>query len=566
CAALQVTVALEPNVERDVTFRLGAARDVDEARALVVRFRGANAARAAFDDVRGYWQQLLGAVTVETPDPALDLMCNGWLLYQVLAARMWGRSGFYQSGGAFGFRDQLQDSLALLHAAPHLTREQILLSASRQFVEGDAQHWWHPPVGRGVRTLCSDDYLWLPFVTARYVLTTGDAAILDELVPFLEGRPLNPGEDSYYDLPTRSAEVTTLYEHGMRAILHGLRFGANGLPLMGSGDWNDGMNLVGIEGKGESVWLAFFLCAVLSEFAAVARLRDDSAFAQKCDDDRAELVANVEKNAWDGAWYRRAYFDDGTPLGSAAESECQIDSIAQSWSVLSGVADPARSRAAMDAVDRRLVRRDDALIELLAPPFDHSSHHPGYISGYVPGVRENGGQYTHAAVWAVMAFAALGDAQRAWELITMINPVNHANTPEKTAVYRVEPYVVVADIYALPPHTGRGGWTWYTGSAGWMYRLIVESLLGIERVGDKLRVAPRLPADWKGFGFRYRNGRTTYDVTVSQTANSIEEPAVRVDGEWQSDNAITLADDGSAHIVEVHVRTAAPDSEARSAV
>ncbi|HET7033475.1 MAG TPA: glucoamylase family protein, partial [Casimicrobiaceae bacterium] len=556
CAALQVMLALEPNAEREVTFRLGAARDIDEARGLVARFRGANA-RAALDEVRGYWKQVLGAVRVETPDVALDVMCNGWILYQVLAARMWGRSGFYQSGGAFGFRDQLQDSLALLHAAPHLTREQILLSASRQFVEGDVQHWWHPPAGRGVRTLCSDDYLWLPFVTARYVLTTGDATVLDELVPYLEGRPLNPGEESYYDLPTRSADVTTLYEHGMRAILHGLRFGANGLPLMGSGDWNDGMNLVGIEGKGESVWLAFFLCDVLSQFAAVARLRDDSAFAQKCDDDRAELAANIEKNAWDGGWYRRAYFDDGTPLGSAAEAECQIDSIAQSWSVLSGVADPARSRSAMDAVDRRLVRREDALIELLAPPFENSPHHPGYISGYVPGVRENGGQYTHAAIWAVMAFAALGDAQRAWELTTMLNPVNHANTPEKAALYRVEPYVVVADIYALPPHTGRGGWTWYTGSAGWMYRLIVESLLGIERTGDKLRIAPRLPADWKGFRLSYRYRDTTYGITVSQTAGPNDEPALRVDGELQADLTVALVDDHVAHVVEVSVRAAA---------
>jgi len=554
CAALQVMLALDPDAEREVTFRLGAARDGDEARALVARFRGTTAGRAALDDARDHWRQMLGTVRVETPDAAIDVMCNGWLLYQVLAARLWGRSGFYQSGGAFGFRDQLQDVLALLHAAPRLAREQILLCASRQFVEGDVQHWWHPPAGRGVRTLCSDDYLWLPFVTARYVLTTGDTAVLDELVPFLEGRPLNPGEDSYYDLPTRSGEVTTLYEHGMRAILHALRFGAHGLPLMGSGDWNDGMNLVGIAGKGESVWLAFFLCAVLSQFAAVARLRDDTAFAQKCDDDRAELMANIEKNGWDGEWYRRAYFDDGTPLGSAAGTECQIDSIAQSWSVLSGVADPARSRAAMDAVDRHLVRRDVALIELLTPPFDRSPHHPGYICGYVPGVRENGGQYTHGAIWAVMAFAALGDAQRAWELVTMINPVNHANTPEKIALYRVEPYVIAADIYALPPHTGRGGWTWYTGSAGWMYQLIVDSLLGIERTADKLRISPRLPRHWKGFKLRYHFGETTYDVTVSQTEDPTVEPAVWVDGEQQGDNAIPLADDGNTRVVEVQVR------------
>ena len=404
-----------------------------------------------------------------------------------------------------------------------------------------------------MRTQCSDDYLWLPFVTARYVLATGDSGVLDELVPFLEGRPVNPGEDAYYDLPARSAEVATLYEHGMRAILHGLRFGAHGLPLMGSGDWNDGMNLVGIEGKGESVWLAFFLCAVLEQFASVARLRDDTAFAQKCDDDRAELAKNIEQNGWDGAWYRRAYFDDGTPLGSAANSECQIDSISQSWSVLSGVAAPERARAAMDAVYRHLVRHDAALIQLLAPPFDRSTRYPGYIRGYVPGVRENGGQYTHGAIWAVMAFAALGDAPRAWELMNMINPVNHASAPEKIAVYRVEPYVVAADVYAMPPHTGRGGWTWYTGSAGWMYRLIVESLLGIELVADKLRIAPCLPAAWKGFKLRYRHGETTYDVTVSQNADASRTPSVWVDGELQSDNTIPLAGDRAVHAVEVRV-------------
>jgi cellobiose phosphorylase len=342
----------------------------------------------------------------------------------------------------------------------------------------------------------------------------------------------------------------------MRAILHGLRFGTHGLPLMGSGDWNDGMNLVGIEGKGESVWLAFFLCTVLGQFASVARLRDDTAFAQKCDDDRAELAKNIEQNGWDGAWYRRAYFDDGTPLGSAANSECRIDSISQSWSVLSGVASPERARAAMDAVYEHLVRRDAALVQLLAPPFDRSTRYPGYIRGYVPGVRENGGQYTHGAIWAVMAFAALGDVPRAWELMNMINPVNHASAPEKIAVYRVEPYVVAADVYATPPHTGRGGWTWYTGSAGWMYRLIVESLLGIELVGGKLRISPRLPAAWKGFTLRYRHGETTFDVTVAQSADATQTPSVWVDGELQSDNTIPLADDRAVHAVQVRVGAA----------
>ncbi|MEP7069330.1 MAG: glucoamylase family protein, partial [Usitatibacter sp.] len=395
CAAIQVILAMDSQEEREVVFRLGAGRNLEDARRLVQQFRGVAAARSELTAVRLQWRQTLDAVQVETPDEALNVLCNGWLVYQTLGCRLWARSGFYQSGGAFGFRDQLQDVLSLVHADPALTRAHVLLCASRQFVEGDVQHWWHPPAGRGVRTQCSDDFLWLPLAIARYVLTTGDTGVLEEPVTFLDGRPLKPGEDSYYDLPGRSAEVASLYEHGVRAIRHGLRFGIHGLPLMGSGDWNDGMNLVGIEGKGESVWLAFFLCSVLTQFTRVARLRGDEAFAKLCDERTVELKANVESHAWDGAWYLRAYFDDGSPLGSAGNAECQIDSIAQSWAVLSGAGDPDRARKAMDAVYERLVRRDDSLIQLLAPPFDRGAQHPGYIRGYVPGVRENGGQYTH---------------------------------------------------------------------------------------------------------------------------------------------------------------------------
>ena len=556
CAAIQVVLEMDAQDEREVVFRLGVGRDVDDARGLVHQFRGAGAAHAELEAVRLRWRQTLGAVQVETPDAALNVICNGWLVYQTLACRLWARSGFYQSGGAFGFRDQLQDVLALIHAEPDLTRSQVLLCASRQFVEGDVQHWWHPPAGRGVRTQCSDDYLWLPLAIARYVLTTGDQGILDEPIAFLEGRAVAPGEDSYYDLPRRSAEVASLYEHGARAIRHGLRVGAHGLPLMGSGDWNDGMNLVGIGGKGESVWLAFFLCSVLTQFAKVARLRDDAAFAKLCEERAAQLKANVEKHAWDGAWYRRAYFDDGSPLGSASNAECRIDSISQSWAVLSGAADAERARTAMDAVYERLVRREDGLVLLLEPPFDHGARHPGYIKGYVPGVRENGGQYTHAAIWSVMAFAALGDAPRAWELMGMINPVNHGRTAEGVAIYRAEPYVVAADVYAMAPHAGRAGWTWYTGSAGWMYRLILESLLGVGLEIDKLRIAPCLPADWKSFSLRYRFRETPYHITVSQ-AESDATPLVRLDGELQAGNVITLVNDLAEHTVQVVVRRAA---------
>ena len=548
-----MTLELEDEAEREVTFRLGAGRDDNDARALVQRFRGATAALFALDVVRAQWRQTLDAVRVETPDEAFNVICNGWLVYQTLACRVWARSGFYQSGGAFGFRDQLQDVLALIHTEPSVTRAQLLLCASRQFIEGDVQHWWHPPSGRGVRTQCSDDYLWLPLAIARYVLSTGDTGVLEETVTFLQGRPLNPGEDSYYDLPVRSAEGASLYEHGVRAIVHGLRFGSHGLPLMGGGDWNDGMNLVGIEGKGESVWLAFFLCAVLTQFARIARMRGDDAFAARCEQTTVDLSANIEKHGWDGAWYRRAYFDDGSALGSAANAECRIDSISQSWSVLSGIGSASRSRAAMEAVSEHLVVREDALIRLLTPPFDRSVQHPGYIRGYVPGVRENGGQYTHGAIWTVMAFAALGDASRAWELMDMINPANHGRTPEEIATYRVEPYVVAADVYAMPPHTGRGGWSWYTGSAGWMYRLMVESLLGVELRVDKLRIAPCLPPEWKGFKLHYRYRETVYHIMVAQTTAQDGAVGVWVDGQSQAGNVIALVNDRVEHVVEVVV-------------
>jgi cellobiose phosphorylase len=448
--------------------------------------------------------------------------------------------------------------MALIHTEPQLVRKHILMSAARQFQEGDVQHWWHPPSGRGVRTHCSDDYLWLPLATCRYVLSTGDSGVLDEPIHFVEGRPVNQQEDSYYDLPGRSEKAASLYQHCVRAILKGLTRGEHGLPLIGSGDWNDGMNMVGEQGRGESVWLGFFLYEVLIQFAKVARLRGDQSFAERCQKEAADVRQNIEQHGWDGEWYRRAYFDDGSPLGSASNPECQIDSIAQSWSVLSGAGDATRSRMGMDAVDRRLVRRDHALIQLLDPPFDKSNLNPGYIKGYVPGVRENGGQYTHAAIWAAMAFAALGDRRRAWELWAMINPVNHARSPEGVATYKVEPYVVAADVYALSPHTGRGGWTWYTGSAGWMYRLIVESLLGLRLEVDKLHFTPCLPADWKGFTLHYRYRETVYHITVTvlQARAGNGETSVTVDGVEQHDEAIPLVDDRQEHSVEVHIQAA----------
>jgi cellobiose phosphorylase len=554
CAALQASFELDDGQERELVFVLGAGNSTEEAHQLARRFSDPASARQALESIWEFWKRTLGVVYAETPDPALNLLVNGWLEYQTLAARYWGRSGYYQSGGAYGFRDQLQDTAALLHAAPWTAREHLLRCAGRQFREGDVQHWWHPPTGRGVRTHCSDDYLWLPYATCRYVKMTGDTGVLDECVSFIEGRPVNVDEESYYDLPQRSGESGTLYEHCVRAIKHGLSFGAHGLPLIGSGDWNDGMNLVGEKGRGESVWLGFFLYDVLQRFAELARRRGDAEFADQCVHQSVQLQQTIEAHGWDGDWYRRAYFDDGTPLGSYTNEECQIDATVQSWAVLSGAANPARARLAMARVDQRLVRRDSRLIQIFAPPFDQSAAQPGYIKGYPPGVRENGGQYTHVAIWTAMAFAELGETERAWELFSLLNPIRYAMDQTEVNRYRVEPYVVAADIYAVAPHTGRGGWTWYTGSAGWMYRLIVETLLGVRLEANQLLVNPRLPRTWDSLKLHYRYRDTFYHISVKRARAGEAQPArVSVDGHEQPDAKIQLVDDRHEHAVEIEV-------------
>jgi len=554
CAAIQQKFDLQPDAEKEVIFMCGNESNATSIEMLLSMFAEKEAVYESLQEVKNYWNEVMGAVQVQTPNKALNILANGWLTYQTLACRIFARSGFYQSGGAFGFRDQLQDTLALLHTKPELVRKQILLNASRQFSEGDVQHWWHPPEGRGVRTKCSDDMLWLPFVIARYVENTGDTSILNESVGFLEGRQLFHDEESLYDLPISGDLVGTVYEHGLRAIKHSLVFGERGLPLIGTGDWNDGMDQVGNEGKGESVWLAFFLYDVLNRFAEVAHLFSDKDFETICRNEAKKLQQNIEAAAWDGAWYKRAWFDDGTPLGSKQNDECRIDAIAQSWSVLSGAGAEERQHSAMNSLDTHLVRRDLNLIQLLDPPFDKQGLNPGYIKGYVPGVRENGGQYSHAAIWALMAFAKLGNREKVWELFSMVQPIGHCLNAEATQIYKVEPYVMAADVYANPTHEGRGGWTWYTGSSGWMYQFILHSLIGLRRKENELSFKPCFPFDWESIGIRYRFGKAIYNISVYQLTNFDKSHWIMDENEGIG-SIISLTDDGKEHQVSIYVGT-----------
>ncbi len=554
CAALQLDLVLAPAEAIECAFLLGEVTDAALLGPLLARWRAPGAVARALAEVQAAWRGTLETIQVETPVPAVDLMVNGWLLYQTVAARMRGRTGFYQSSGAFGFRDQLQDAAALVYARPELTRAQLLLHAAHQFPEGDVLHWWHPPASRGMRTRCSDDLLWLPWVAAFYADTTGDRGVLDERVGFVAAPPLAPDEGEAYLLPTRTPETATLYEHCARAIDRSLTRGAHGLPLIGTGDWNDGMNRVGREGRGESVWLGFFLHQVLGAFAPVAAARGEGERVERWRTYRAALGPALEA-AWDGAWYRRAYYDDGTPLGSATADECRIDALAQAWAVLSGAVSRARAAEAMAAVVRELVDADAGLVRLLAPPFDRTPHDPGYIKGYVPGIRENGGQYTHAACWVIRAMAELGWRDRAARLLERLTPVWHAARAE---VYAVEPYVVAADVYGVPPHVGRGGWTWYTGSAAWLYRVALESVLGVTLAGGTtLRVRPCVPDDWPGYTVRLRRpDGSTWTVEVRNPDGCAEAVrAVWVDGGPGAvqDGAarVPLAADGRAHRVTV---------------
>lgn len=546
CGALQTDFELAPGEQTDVVILLGQAETRDQARQILNTLQ-TSSIHALFENAVDWWDQILGKVEVKTPDRSMDLMLNRWLLYQTTVCRFWGRTAFYQAGGAYGFRDQLQDVMALAISRPDFARTHILRAAARQFVEGDVQHWWHPPSGRGVRTHFSDDLIWLPYVVSHYLETTGDESLLSEPVKFLTGPLLSPEQEDSYFTPSESRESASLFEHCARALDARLSVGRHGLPLIGCGDWNDGMNRVGHEGQGESVWMAWFLILNLKQFAEVAKKRGENERAEKWLQHAEALRTAVEAEAWDGDWYRRAYFDDGTPLGSATSDECKIDSLTQTWAVLSGAADPARATHAMESVEKHLVKEQDRMILLFTPPFDKTPLDPGYIRGYLPGVRENGGQYTHAAIWCLTAQVALGNGQRAWELFDLLNPISHAKTAAQKNLYKVEPYVLAADVYSQETHRGRGGWTWYTGSCGWMYRAGLEFILGFRLRGGDLHFQPSYPAAWPGYKITYRHGRTVYEFDVSR-------------GPVGKNEVFALVDDGGHHQITVVV----PDAPATS--
>jgi len=548
CGAMQTAFTLRPGEATELTFLLGEEVSSAAAVALIERYRALDL-DAALKEVTDFWDQTLGAIQVKTPDRSMDIMVNGWLLYQTLGCRVWARTAFYQSSGAYGFRDQLQDVMALVVSRPGIAREHILRAAARQFEAGDVQHWWLPTSGQGVKTRVSDDRVWLAFVVAHYLEVTEDFEVLEQQVPFLAGGPLAPEAHESFSAPEPKA-MGTLFDHCVRALDSSLAIGSHGLPLFGAGDWNDGMNRVGAAGRGESVWLGWFLHAALLKFAPIAERRGQSSAAAVWRKHAFTLQQAIEREAWDGDWYRRGYFDDGTPLGSVASDECRIDSIAQSWAVISGAAERERAVRAMSAVDSQLVSRSDGLVKLFTPAFDRTRHDPGYIKAYPPGIRENGGQYTHAAMWSTLAFALLGDGDRAGELFSILNPINHASTRAAIHRYKVEPYVVCADVYSSPELVGRGGWTWYTGSAGWMYRTAVEGILGIHLRGGILSIDPCIPRAWPGFEITYKHGRSRYRIAVENPRGvSTGVSRATLDGREMSGTPceITLVDDGTYH-------------------
>jgi cyclic beta-1,2-glucan synthetase len=554
CAALQIHLDIAPDEEADVLFVLGQGCDRDQACELARHWSNANRVDRAWVALREHWDRLLDGIRVETPDPTFDLMINRWLLYQSLSSRILARSGFYQSSGAFGFRDQLQDRLAFTHVDPDGVRDHIIDCAARQFREGDVLHWWHPPSNRGVRTRCSDDLLWLPFATAEYVRATGDLAILDVEIPFLEAPPLDGKEHDRFALFETSREARSLFEHCERALERGVTSGTHGLPLIGYGDWNDGMDRIGNRGIGESVWLAWFAISAMGAFTELCEARSDRGRATTWRRRARSLKQSVEREGWDGEWYLRAFDDEGFSWGSKDSGECRIDSISQSWAVLSGAAPPDRVELALGAADRELVRDDDKLVCLLWPPFDVTRRDPGYIKSYPPGMRENGGQYTHAAAWLAWAFAESGNGDRAAEIFSYINPISHSATREDAVRYAVEPYVIAADIYSAPSHVGRGGWTWYTGAAAWAWRLGVEAILGIKRAGDELEIDPRIPRGWAECRAVMRFPSGTLDIRIENpdgVASGVF--AIFVDDQRLTERMVRVPVDEQEHRVVVRL-------------
>ena len=523
CLAVCTKVHLEPGEQKSLLIILGCQEELDTIKEFINYYSDINKCDEDLSNVKKYWNDFLGKVQVKTPDLSMNYLLNGWLMYQTLSCRYLARTAFYQSGGAYGFRDQLQDSMSLGILDSEITRKQILRSASRQYKEGDVQHWWHPVIMSGIRTKFSDDLLWLPYVTIEYIKSTGDYSVLNEKVPYLEDEPLREGEDERYTIVNSSNSDGTIYEHCIKAMDRALKFGKNNLPLMGSGDWNDGMNTVGNGGKGESVWLGYFLYKILDDFVLLCEYINDDKKIIEYGKYKEFIKENIEKNAWDGGWYKRAFFDDGTALGSRENDECKIDSLPQSWSVISGAAKKSRALEAMNAVDRYLLNEEKGIILLLAPPFNNSKLAPGYIKGYVPGVRENGGQYTHAATWVILAWTLLGDGNKAWKYYNMINPINHSSNEISANNYKVEPYVMAADIYLREPHGGRGGWSWYTGASGWMYKVGLENILGLKRIQNKgYKITPCVPDSWNEYEINIKDDVGEYHIVVKRKNNNIE--------------------------------------------
>ncbi len=558
CGAIQIDIKLQPNEKKSIGFLLSYGKDIEEIKSLLAQHKDIEYLEKILRETKNYWRNLLGKVKVSTPDVSMDYLLNGWLLYQAIACRLWARSAFYQSGGAYGFRDQLQDTMNILPIFPQASREQILINCAHQFLEGDVQHWWHPGAEeKGIRTRFTDDLLWLPLCVTEYIEQTEDYSILLEEVPYLEEEPLEEGQDERYGVPRISEYSGTVYEHCIRAIDRGLKFGEHGIPLMGSGDWNDGMSTVGNKGKGESIWLGWFIYLILNRFIPLCELKKDTERAENYKRKAEYIRENIESNGWDGNWYRRAYFDDGTPLGSIENDECMIDSLAQSWAIISGGGSKERSRRAMNAVEQHLVKKNEGLILLFTPPFDDGELKPGYIKGYVPGVRENGGQYTHGATWVINALAMLGEGEKAVEYFNLINPINHSRTQIECATYKVEPYVMAADVYAVSPHIGRGGWTWYTGAAGWMYTVGIKYILGLQPRGDKLYINPCIPKEWKEYKLSYRYGNSRYIIRVLNPHGLSRGVAnIKIDGKSLRENYIPLREDKKQYEVEVVINKA----------